>query len=162
MVHPQRCFGRAVMGFTFCRLWKLSDHQKQLAATSHTDLYVDVTLVVWGTLECKWSLVSVGCLDVFSRRSDQMLYAVWFRTGLCKTWSFLIVVLWRMTQYSMVGGCKVLEKLAVMILMVVEDSSKMFLQNIHIHLSHYKCFTHKTTVEFAFLFANLMTCKDSS
>jgi hypothetical protein len=162
VVHPQRCFGYAVMGFMFCRLWKLSDHQKQLAATSHTDLCVDVTLlVVWGAVECEWSLVSVGCLDFFSR-SDQMVYAVWFRTGLFKTWSLHIVVLWFTTPYSMIGGCQVLDKLTVMILIVDEDGSKMFLQNIHIHLSHFKCRTHKTTIEFAFSFANLMICKDSS
>lgn len=38
----------------------------------------------------------------------------------------------------------------------------MFLQNIHIHLSQYKYHAHKTTIEFAFFFANLMICKDSS
>jgi hypothetical protein len=62
----------------------------------------------------------------------------------------------------MVGGCQVLDKHTVMILMADEDGSKMYLQNIRTHLSHYKCRTHKTTVEFAFFFATLTICKDSS
>lgn len=62
----------------------------------------------------------------------------------------------------MVGGCQVLDKHTIMILMADEDASKMYLQNIHIHLSHYKCCTHKTIIEFAFFFANLMIFKDSS
>jgi hypothetical protein len=72
-----------------------------------------------------------------------------------------IVLLWFMIPYSLVGGYQCFGE-TVAVLMVDEDGGSMFLRNLCTHLSHYKCCTHKTTIEFAFSFANLIIYEDIS